>query len=98
MNDYFYYGIGLAAVIFSQLKYYLDLKANKALTLGQRLIHLGYGTTGSVITLVLVYELGMYTGFPEKVSFIVGAGMSYLGGETMKNLLIRVVEKKIDKI
>lgn len=95
MKDFLYWLIAIAAIISPQIKYYYDLK-DKEMTTGRRIAQLSYGMVGSVLTFVVVYELGMYFELPEKLSLACGAALGYLGGETVKNLVVRFIERKID--
>lgn len=97
MNDHIYWLIAVMGIAFPSAKFYLELK-KEDISMGQRIIHLGYGVTGSIITMFFLFELAKYLGINDKLSLMIGAGAAYLGGEFFKQILIKFIDKKIENM
>lgn len=90
-------GIALLASFLFYLKNF-DTDEYKTLSRGARIRKLCYGCIGSAITSWVCFEMLMYFNVPFRLSLALGAMVAYLGGEAISNLMLKFVERKIDKV
>lgn len=95
LKDFYVAGVvTLAAFLFWLNNYDKD----KDLSKGARVRKLAYGSLGSAVTSWVCFEMLTYGGLPFRLSLALSAMVAYLGGEVMSKLLVRLLEKRIDRI
>lgn len=97
LKELYVAGISLIAAFLFYLKNF-DSEEFKSLSKGARIRKLLYGMVGSAITSWVCFELFMYLGIPFRLSLALGAMIAYLGGEVISSLVLRFIERKIDKV
>lgn len=95
LKDLYVAGVaGLAAFLFWLSNY----DKHQELSKGARMRKLGYGMGGSAITSWLIFECLIYVDLPFRLALAISAMVAYLGGEVISNILVKLIERKLDKV
>lgn len=95
IKDFYVAGVATVAAFLFWLNNY---DKDKDISKGARARKLAYGCFGSAITSWVIFECLQYGGLPFRLSLALSAMVAYLGGEVVSKLLVRLLEKRIDRV